>query len=66
MHTPSDVHHGHAPAIRQARARVLTDAYQTHPERFVRKQPEPPHLPGAAWINRPKQNPQPAQRIQRT
>ena len=53
MHTPSDVHHGHAAAIREARANTLSAAYAATPERFVRKHPEPPDLPGTAWINRP-------------
>lgn len=55
MHTPFDVHHGHADAVRQARAATLTAAYATNPERFVRKHPEPPELPGTTWINRPEQ-----------
>jgi putative transposase len=54
MHTPFDVHHGHATEVRQARARVLTAAYTATPERFVRKPPEPVPLPHAAWINRPQ------------
>jgi putative transposase len=54
MHTPFDVHHGHAHAVRDARAEVLTVAYQAHPERFVRKAPEPAELPDVAWINRPQ------------
>ncbi len=32
---------------------VLTAAYAAHPERFVRKLPEPPALPAVAWINQP-------------
>jgi putative transposase len=32
---------------------VLTAAYAAHPERFVRKLPEPPGLPTTAWINKP-------------
>jgi putative transposase len=32
---------------------VLTAAYTRNPERFVRKHPEPPELPTAAWINKP-------------
>ena len=55
MHTPFDVHHGHADTVRQARAATLTAAYATNPERFVRKHPEPPELPGTTWINRPEQ-----------
>ncbi|MGH3811613.1 MAG: hypothetical protein ACRDUV_04030 [Pseudonocardiaceae bacterium] len=57
MHTPFDVHHGHAEDVREARAQVLTAAYVATPERFVRKAPEPPALPGAAWINRPESVP---------
>jgi putative transposase len=54
FHTPSDVHHGRAEAIRDRRGAVLLDAYAEHPERFVRKIPTPPPLPVAAWINQPK------------
>ena len=56
MHTPSDVHHGHAATVRKARAQTLAAAYQETPERFVRKPPEPPALPGTTWINRPEPN----------
>ena len=52
-HHPIDVHYGHATTIREARADVLTTAYTRNPERFVRKHPEPPDLPTAAWINKP-------------
>ena len=45
LHTATDVHHGHAAAVREERAVVLTAAYAAHPERFVRKPPEPPKLP---------------------
>lgn len=53
FHTPASVYFGHAPAIHAARSEVLAAAYARHPERFVRKHPEPPALPGATWINRP-------------
>ena len=53
MHTPADVHHGHAHAVREQRATVLTQAYTAHPERFVRHHPVPHALPVAAWINKP-------------
>lgn len=53
LHTPADVHHGRAQAVRAARGDVLDLAYTAHPERFVRKPPEPPKLPQAAWINKP-------------
>ena len=53
MHTPLDVHHGRAAAVQNYRARVLTGAYATHPERFVRQPPVPLALPQTAWINQP-------------
>lgn len=53
LHTPASVHFGTAATIRQHRGRVLDAAYAAHPERFVNKAPTPPHLPDAAWINRP-------------
>ena len=53
MHTPFDVHHDHAAAVREARASTLTAAYTATPHRFVRKHPEPPNLPGTTWINKP-------------
>ena len=56
FHTPADVHHGRAEAVRQQRAVVLDAAYAEHPERFVRKHPEPPALPTAVWINEPKED----------
>jgi len=34
----------------------LNGAYDLHPERFVRKPPEPPKLPTVAWINQPKED----------
>jgi putative transposase len=55
LHTPADIHYGTAEAIRDKRAAVLTDAYQAHPERFIRKPREPPHLPAGSWINPPDQ-----------
>jgi putative transposase len=54
FHTPADVHYGRAQLVRQQRAVVLNAAYAEHPERFVRKPPEPPALPTAVWINEPK------------
>lgn len=45
--------YGRAELRQTQRAAVLTAAYVAHPERFVRKPPEPPALPAAAWINRP-------------
>ncbi len=57
LHTPFDVHHGHAEAVREKRQTVLDNAYQLHPERFVRRPPSPPALPGAVWINKPDEEP---------
>jgi putative transposase len=51
---PADVHYGRAGQITTARAQVLDTAYATRPERFVRKPPQPPALPGPVWINRPE------------
>jgi putative transposase len=51
--TPEAVHYGRAEQIQAARQEVLLRAYAAHPERFVRKPPEPPFLPQAAWINPP-------------
>ena len=56
LHTAADIHHGTAAAVRARRARVLTAAYQQHPERFVRKPPTPPALPATSWINPPQQS----------
>lgn len=53
LHTPADVHYGRAPAIHQQRATVLNTAFLTHPERFVRKPPQPPPLPTISAINPP-------------
>jgi putative transposase len=55
LHTPADVHYGLAEAVRDKRAGVLDAAYAAHPERFVRKPPEPPKIPETSWINRPDQ-----------
>ena len=51
--TPSHVHHGQATRILEARALTLQAAYEAHPERFVRRPPQPLQLPAAVWINPP-------------
>lgn len=61
LHTPADVHYGLAEAVRDKRAGVLDAAYAAHPERFVRKPPEPPQIPETSWINRPDQPEEDAQ-----
>jgi putative transposase len=61
LHTPADIHYGHAPAMRAARAHILAAAHTAHPERFVRQAPQPPKLPVASWINRPEKKDDPTQ-----
>jgi len=61
LHTPADVHYGTAAAIRDKRAGVLTSAFTQHPERFVRKPPQPPALPTGSWINPPNDSEEGAQ-----
>jgi putative transposase len=56
LHTATDIHYGLAEAVRDKRAGVLAGAYAAHPERFVRKPPAPPKLPGTAWINPPEED----------
>jgi putative transposase len=57
--TPASVHYGRAEALRQQRAQVLAAAYAANPERFVHGLPQPPKLPSAAWINRPREQEEP-------
>jgi putative transposase len=54
LHTPADLHHGRAAAVRRARAATLTAAYAAHPERFTTSPPQPPGIPATAWINPPQ------------
>jgi putative transposase len=56
LHTPADVHHGRADAVRAQRQLVLNAAYTAHPERF-RHPPTAPRIPHATWINRPDETP---------
>jgi putative transposase len=51
--TPADVHFGRADLVGAQHAKTLEAAHQRHPERFVRKPPTSPALPGAVWINQP-------------
>jgi putative transposase len=53
--TPEVVHYGRVEGVIEARQRVLQDAYEAHPERFVHKPPIPLRPPNAVWINSPKQ-----------
>jgi len=51
--TPDVVHSQRASDVRDLRQRTLDIAYAAHPERFVRKPPQPPALPTEVWINPP-------------
>lgn len=51
--TPADVHFGRAAEVLQQRQIVLQQAFDRHPERFVRGRPHPTPLPEAVWINPP-------------
>lgn len=52
--TPATVHRGQAQQVQEKRQEILNQAYQAHPERFVRGQPTPPQLPTEVWINPPR------------
>ena len=54
--TPEVVHYGLATSVIKQRNQVLMQAYQAHPERFVRKIPTAPELPKAVWINPPEKS----------
>src|SRR6202142_506803 len=55
--TPDQVHYGQADQIHAARQITLDGAFSRNPERFVRKEPEPPAKPIATWINPPSRQP---------
>ncbi len=52
--SPAVVHHGLAPAAIERRRKVLDTAYRAHPERFVRRPPQPLPAPQEVWINKPQ------------
>jgi putative transposase len=56
LHTPADVHHGRADAVRAQRQHVLDAAYTARPERF-RRPPQAPTIPDVTWINQPEEDP---------
>jgi putative transposase len=56
--SPAVVHHGLAPEAIERRRAVLDAAYSVHPERFVRKPPQPLPAPKEVWINKPQPTPQ--------
>jgi len=52
--TPAAVHFGRAEKLIQQRHHTLQEAYQRHPERFVKGTPQPLEPPAAVWINKPE------------
>jgi len=54
MMTPHDVHYGLAEAMLQNRRDVMMQAFEIHPERFVKGSPTLKDMPAAAWINPPR------------
>jgi len=52
--TPATVHYGKTAAVLAQRREILAAAYAQHPERFVRRAPQPAEPPKAVWINPPK------------
>lgn len=54
LHTPADVHYGHASNVDAQRSAALEAARQEHPERFATStDPKILALPDNAWINQP-------------
>ena len=53
--TPEQLHYGLAQDIYAQRCIILENAFEKNPEQFRGKKPQPPALPQAAWINKPKQ-----------
>jgi len=51
--TPEMVHYGQSAAVLRARSATLARACELHPERFKGRQPQPPRLLPAVWINPP-------------
>jgi putative transposase len=56
--SPAVVHHGLARETIERRRAVLEAAYCAHPERFVRKPPQPLPAPKEVWINKPQPTPE--------
>ena len=55
MMTPEMVHYGRAEIVRERRAKILAEAFNAHPERFVHGMPDAKAVPVAVWINQPDQ-----------
>ncbi len=58
LHTPADVHYGHARTVTVHRSTALAAARAAHPERFnTTTDPKILALPADAWINQPADPP---------
>ena len=57
MLTPADVHFGRAEERIAKRQRVLSEAFEAHPERFPNGSPRPSAPPLNVWINKPTASP---------
>jgi transposase InsO family protein len=58
LHTPADVHYGHAATVTSQRTTALAAARLEHPERFSNNtDPKILALPNNAWINQPTEHP---------
>jgi len=56
MMTPETVHKGRDQEIWSKRKQTMIQAYQKHPERFVKGEPEPRKVPEEVWINQPEES----------
>lgn len=56
MMTPEAVHYGRAETVHENREKVLAEAFNAHPERFVNGMPTAKTVPEAVWINPPAQS----------
>jgi putative transposase len=63
MVTPENVHYNSHQEVLAARSSTLTQAYQDHPERFVKGIPIVQPVPQNVWINRPVTNDQKPQTV---
>jgi len=51
---PGYLHYGMAQEVTTRRQEALDNAYLTHPERFVKREPLAPKIPDSVWINPPE------------
>lgn len=63
MVTPDNVHYNSHQEVLAARSSTLTQAYQNHPERFVKGIPIVQPVPQNVWINKPISKDQNAQTV---